>query len=167
MLDLRFLAQRKTLSAIAVLTLGLAIGATTAALSVLKAFLLSNLGVPNAERVVVVQPERNLPGRGAVQFSDAYPNYLLLRQGQHSFSAVATLVQLSASWDDHGQVRQLAAARTTASFVPTVGVRPFLGRSFTAQEEGPSPANVVMVSFGLWSTSMGGDRGVVGKTMLL
>src|SRR4026209_1446169 len=60
MIDLRFFARRKTLTAIAVLTMGLAIGANTAALSVLKAFFGSSLAVPNADRVVVVQPERNL-----------------------------------------------------------------------------------------------------------
>ena len=66
MLDIRFLSRRKVLTVIAVLTMGLAIGAATASLSVLKAFLVSSLAVPDAERVVVVQPARNLPGRGAV-----------------------------------------------------------------------------------------------------
>ena len=66
MLDLRFLARRKALSAIAVLTMALALGANTAVLSVLKAFLLSGLAVPESDRVVLIAPERDLPGRGTV-----------------------------------------------------------------------------------------------------
>jgi predicted permease len=167
MLDLRFLARRKALAAIAVLTMALAIGATSAALSVLKAFLASSLGVPDAERIVAVQPERTMPGRGTVQFSDAYPNYLLLRQLQHSFSHVAVVLQLSASWDDHGEARQLAATRTTASFMPTFDIHPVLGRAFTEKEEGPSPAPVVMISYGLWSSAFGADPNIIGRTLSL
>ena len=66
MLDLRFLARRKALSAIAVLTMALALGANTAALSVLEAFLLSSLAVPESDRVVLIAPERTMPGRGSV-----------------------------------------------------------------------------------------------------
>ena len=165
MLDLRFFARRKALTAIAVLTMSLAIGANTAALSVLKAFLLSSLAVPNADRVVAVQPERNLPGRGAVKFSDAYPNYVLLRQVQHSFSDVSATVQLSASWDDHGEARQLAATRVTASFLPTLRITPILGRGFTLQEEGPSPAPVIMISHALWVSALGSDPQIIGKTL--
>src|SRR4051812_8919463 len=105
MLDLRFLARRKALASIAVVTMALAIGATTATLAVLSAFLRSSLAVPDPERVVVVSPERELPGRGAVLFSDAYPNYVLLRQVQRSFSSVAVVVQSAASWNDHGEAR--------------------------------------------------------------
>src|SRR4051812_13571938 len=97
MFDLRFLARRKALTAVAILTMALALGANTAALSVLKAFLLSSLGVPDAEHVVVIAPQRELPGRGTVVFSEAYPNYELLRRTQHAFSDVAVLVQLQTS----------------------------------------------------------------------
>src|SRR6476659_4405062 len=98
MLDLRFLARRKALTAIAVLTMALALGANTAALSVLKAFLLSSLAVPEPDRVVQIIPQRSLPGRGFVDFSDAYPNYEIIRKTQRAFSDVAIVSQLQASW---------------------------------------------------------------------
>src|SRR5215217_2691179 len=139
MLDLRFLARRKALTAIAVLTMALALGANTAALTVLKAFLLSSLAVPESDRVVVIAAERDMPGRGAVVFSEAYPNYQLLRETQHSFADVSVLLQLQASWDDHGEARPLNAARASASFFSTMRVQPTIGRAFTASEEGPSP----------------------------
>jgi putative ABC transport system permease protein len=167
MLDLRFLARHKVLTAIAVLTLGLAIGASTAALSVLQAFLFSSLGVPDVDRVVVVQPERELPGRGSVKFNDAYPNYQLLRSVQRSFADVAAVVQLSVSWDDHGEARQLSATRATATFFPTLRVRPLIGRTFTQEEEGPSPAPVMLVSHALWVSSLGADPAVVGRVLIV
>src|SRR5215208_5342709 len=167
MLDLRFLARRKALTAIAVLTMALALGANTAALAVLKAFLLSSLALPESDRVLLIAPERDLPGRGTVVFNEAYPNYRLLRETQRSFADVTVLLQLQASWDDHGEPRPLNAARASASFFSTMRVQPTLGRAFSAGEVGPSPAPVVVISHGLWTSSFGGDPGVVGRTMSL
>lgn len=162
--DLRFLARRKTLTAVAVLTMGLAIGATTASLSVLKTFLFSSLGVPEPDRAVVIQPERDLPGRGAVKFLDAYPNYQLLREAQRSFVDVAAVAQLSVSWDEGGEARQLPAALATASFVPAFRAQPILGRWFLPNEEGPSPAAVIVVSHRLWVSALGADPHIIGRT---
>jgi predicted permease len=167
MFDLRFLAKRKALSAIAILTMALALGANTAVLSVLKAFLLSSLAVPDPDRVVLIAPERDMPGRGTVIFGDAYPNYELLRRTQHAFADLTVFLQLQASWDDHGEARPLSATRASASFFSTLRVQPALGRPFTASEEGPSPAPVVIVSHGLWVSALGADPAVVGRTISL
>ena len=167
MLDLRFLARRKTLSAIAVVTMALALGANTAVLSVVKAFLLSSLAVPESDRVVVIAPERTLPGRGSVVFSEAYPNYELLRRTQHTFADITAVLQLQVSWDDRGEARPLNATRATASFFSTMRVQPSRGRGFTASEEGPSPAPVVVISHGLWTSALGSDQTVIGRALSL
>ena len=167
MLDLRFLARRKALSVIAVLTMALALGANTAALSVLNAFLLSSLAIPESDRVVVIAPEREMPGRGSVVFADAYPNYELLRRTQRAFADVAVFLQLQTSWDDHGEARSLNATRTSASFFSTLRVQPARGRAFTAAEEGPSPAPVVIISHGLWTSAFGSDPAIVGRAISL
>ena len=167
MLDLRFLARRKALSAIAILTMALALGANTAALSVLKAFLLSSLAIPEPDRVVLIGAERAMPGRGLVLFNDAYPNYELLRRTQKAFADVAVFLQLQASWDDHGEARPLNTTRASASFFSTLRVSPARGRAFTATEEGPNPAPVVIISHGLWTSSFGSDPQIVGRTILL
>ena len=167
MLDLRFLARRKALSAIAVLTMALALGANTAALSVLKAFLLSSLAVPESDRVVLIAPERTMPGRGSVVFADAYPNYELLRKTQRAFADVTVFVQLQTSWDDHGEARSLNATRASASFFSTMRVPPARGRAFTAAEEGPSPAPVVIISHALWTSAFGSEPAMVGRAILL
>jgi putative ABC transport system permease protein len=167
MLDLRFLARRKALSAIAVLTMALALGANTAALSVLKAFLLSSLAVPESDRVVLIAPERNMPGRGSVVFADAYTNYELLRRTQRAFAAVTVFLQQQTSWDDHGEARSLNATRASASFFSTLRVQPARGRAFTASEEGPSPAPVVILSHALWTSAFGSDPAIVGRAISL
>ena len=167
MLDLRFLARRKALSAIAVLTMALALGANTAALSVLEAFLLSSLAIPESDRVVLIAPERDMPGRGSVVFADAYPNYELLRRTQRAFADVTVFLQLQSSWDDHGEARSLNATRASASFFPTLRVQPARGRAFTALEEGPSPAPVVIISHALWVSAFGSDPAIVGRAISL
>src|SRR5690349_291348 len=63
-MGVRFLMRRKATLTVAVLTLGLALAATTTAFSVLNTFLLSSIGVPDADRLMVVAPLRALPGRG-------------------------------------------------------------------------------------------------------
>ena len=164
---LRFLLRRKAACAVAVLTMALALGANTAVFSILKTFLFSSIGIPNPDRVFVVAPVRNLPGRGSVVFNEAYPNYLLLQATQRVFAAVTCISQGVASWDDDGESRPLQAARVTASFFSTMRVYPVVGRTFTSAEEGPQPARVVVISHALWRAAMAGDASALGRTMLL
>lgn len=145
----------------------LALGANSAVLSVVKTFLLSSVGVPEAERVFLVAPVRNMPGRGSVVFNEAYPNYLLLRSTQHAFADVTCVSQGVASWDDHGESRPLQASRVTASFFPTMRVFPVLGRAFAAAEEGPNPARVVVISHAVWRAAFNAEASALGRTMLL
>lgn len=165
--SVRFLARRKAVAAMAVLTMALALGANTAAFAVVRAFLFSGLAVPEPDRLVVIAPERQVPGRGAALFYDAWPNYELIRQIRHAFADVACLTSTIVSWDDRGEIRSLQATVATASFFATVGVQPALGRAFTASEEGPAPAPVVVVSHALWKGALGGDPAAIGRPLVL
>jgi putative ABC transport system permease protein len=164
---LRFMARRKVACAMAVATMALAMGANTAVFSVLEAFLGSSFGLPEPDRVAILAPVRDLPGRADVVFQDAYPNYLFIRDTQRSFDAVACVAQSVSSWDDGSESQTVQAAKVTASFFSATGVRPQLGRAFEAAEEGPSPAPVVIVSYALWQGAMGGDPSALGGIMLL
>src|SRR5687767_13809183 len=86
----RFFARRRAAFAVIVLTMALALGANTAVFSVLKAFLFAQLAVPEPERIGLVWTTKELPGRGRVDFSDGSPNYKLLKETTHSFSAIGT-----------------------------------------------------------------------------
>lgn len=165
MSDLRFLLRRKALTAVAVITMALALAANTAAFSVLDAFLFSSLGVPDPDRLVLITPQRELPGRGTVIFAEAYPNYQLLRSMQKSFAELTVFVQVQSSWVDGVDARSLNAARVSAGFFRTVRVQPELGRAFLESEEGPSPAPVVIISQSLWRSAFARDPQVIGRTM--
>jgi predicted permease len=165
--SLRFLARRKAVAAVAVLTMACALGVNASALAVLRAFLFSGLGVPEPDRFVNIAPIRDLPGRGSVVFSDAYPNYQLLRDTKKSFDEVAVVLQNIVSWSQGTDVRALQNTRASATFFKTTRVSPMLGRPFIAEEEGPSPAPVIIISHTLWTSAFTRDSAVVGKVMTI
>lgn len=164
---IRFLMRRRVASAVAILTIALALGANTMVFSVLRTFLIASIGVPDADHLVVVGSLRDLPGRGAVLFFNAYPNYEVVRNLSGSFDAVACTFQGTANWDDRGEARPLQFARVTASFFATMGVNPARGRAFEVREEGPSPAPVVIISHALWTAAFTADEQILGKPMII
>src|SRR5262245_61273058 len=127
---------------LAILILAVTIAASTAASAVVDAAMLASLGVPDVERLLNVEPRRELPGRGPVVFFDTFANYVRLRYSRPDvFSSVACIYPSSVvGWDDHGEIRPLQSARVTASFFPTVAVRPLLGAAFTETDDGPTPS---------------------------
>ena len=164
---LRFFARRRGGFYVAVATMALALGANTAVFSVLKAFLFASLAVPEPERVMVVPTTKELPGRGRVDFSDAYPNYKLLAQLTHSFESLSVALPTDANWEQRDDTRRLQGLRATAGFFDVMRVRPALGRTFTAQEEGPRAAPVVLISHALWRSAFAGSPAVLGSTLRL
>lgn len=165
MSDLRFLLRRKALTTVAVVTMALALAANTAAFSVLDAFLFSSLGVPEPDRLLLITPQREMAGRGTVNFGEAYPNYQLLRSMQRTFAELTVFLQIQSSWADGSETRALSAARVSAGFFRTMRVQPQLGRGFVESEEGPSPAPVVIISQALWRSVFASDPKVLGRTM--
>jgi predicted permease len=156
----RFLQRRAGASAVIVLTLALALAANSAAFAVLRAFLLSDLGVPEANRLHIISQTQ----KGAA-FLDAWPNYQMLREQVKTFENVAAVLQADVNWMDGDETRQVSAARVTASFFATMKVSPRLGRAITENEQGPNPAPVVVISDRLWRSAFGGAPDAVGKVM--
>jgi putative ABC transport system permease protein len=163
----RFFLRRRAAFAVIVLTMALAIGANTAVFSVLKAFLFSSLAVPESERVVIVWTARDLPGRGRVNFNDAFPNYKLLAETTRSFASIGTTLLADLNWQQQDNARRLQGVRATASYFDVMRVQPVLGRLFTRQEEGPGAAPVVLISHALWQGSFAGAPDVLGRMIRL
>lgn len=161
----RFLARRRIACAVAVATMGLALGGNTVVFALAKVFVLGSFGVPDPGRLYVVAPVRELPGRGEVVFAEAYANYARLREAQRSFAEVSIFGQSTESWDTGEEAAALRAARVTASFFATVGVMPVRGRAFAVDEEGPGAAPVVIVSHALWQGALAADAEVIGREM--
>jgi putative ABC transport system permease protein len=160
--------MRHTSRAAAILILAMTIAASTAASAVVNAAILNQLGVPDSDRLLNVEPLRNLPGRGAVVFYESYPNYLRLKDRRADiFAAVACVYQSVVGWDDRGDVRPLQVARVSASFFPAVAVPLLVGQPFTAADDGVTPAPVVVISHRVWMAAFAGDRHAIGQSLRL
>src|SRR5689334_3996634 len=113
---LRFFSRRRAAFVVIVFTMALALGANTAVFSVLKAFVFSNLAVPESDRVVIVWTTKDLPGRGRVNFNDAYVNYKLLKETTRSYETIGTSFLSDVNWQQPEETRRLQGLRVTASF---------------------------------------------------
>jgi len=158
----RSLRRTPGFTVVAVLTLALGIGATTAVFSVISAVLLRPLPYPNADRLVQLfapDTERGLP-RGARAIPPG--DFEVLRAPSRSVSHVAGYIQTSATLTGQGDAVRLAGVQITASVFPMLGVAPLLGRPFDASEESPG-ADVVVLSYRAWQRYFNGDSAIVGR----
>lgn len=164
----RFFRRRRAATLVIVLTMGLALGANTAVFSVLKAFVFARLAVPESDRVMFVWTVRQLEGRGAVNFTDAYPNVKLQRETTHFWESLAATLNADLNWQqDDGSAVRLQGARVEADFFTVMRSRPALGRLFTAAEQGPRAAPVAVISHELWHRAFHGSADALGRTLRL
>ncbi len=165
--DLRFgvrmLGKDPGLAFIAVLTLALGIGANTAIFSVVNAVLLRSLPYPDPDRLVAASPYRRV--------TDPYhllsPDFLDWRAQSQAFEQIAAYTSGTADLTGSGEPERLTAGLVTADLFPTLGVAPALGRGFTAAEDQPNGAPVVILSHGLWQRRFGGDPQLIGQALTL
>lgn len=151
-----------TLSALAVLTLG--IGAGTAIFSVVDAVALRGLPFPEADRLVAVQ-ETWLPDDGS-PMAAAWPNYADWQARQQVFDrmgASARAGRFTTTGD--GPIQNLTALRVTSSLFDVLPVTPALGRRFLESDEQPGAPDVVIITDDLWRRRFGSDPDVIGRVM--
>ncbi|MBA4138410.1 MAG: hypothetical protein C0518_13960 [Opitutus sp.] len=164
----RFFRRRRAATFVIVATMALALAANTAVFSVLKAFVFSSLGFPNAERVVNVWTVRHIDGRGPVNFLDAHVNISLLRETTRFAESMGAVFGTDLNWQqDDGEARRLQGARAQAEFFRVMQIQPALGRLFTREEEGPSAAPVAVISSALWRSVFNESRDVLGRVVRL
>jgi len=161
----RMLYKNLGLSAIAVLTLGLGIGANTAIFSMVNSFLLRPLPVKNAEQITVLGMQL---GKGALQTSFSYPEFQDLQaQSGSVFSDVmgAELGEGGVTYE--GKTEPVILNYVSGNFFSALGVQPLLGRYILPSEGDINKLNPVIVfGYSFWQTRFGGDPGIIGKTVL-
>ncbi|HEX8293919.1 MAG TPA: ABC transporter permease, partial [Pyrinomonadaceae bacterium] len=140
----RMLRKRPGFTAVAVLTLALGIGANTAIFSLVHAVLLRPLPFPEAERLVMLWEDASRIG--FPQNTPAPANFLDWKTQTQSFEGVAALMWRSLNLTGYGEPQKLNGNAVSADLFPLLGVRPALGRGFTAQEERPGSDRVVILS---------------------
>jgi predicted permease len=177
--DIRFafrtLARQPSFAAIAILTIGLAIGANTAIYSVVRAVLLRDLPYENPSELVVVWS--NLTARNRPKFPISPPDLLDLREQTTTFQGFAgiTTFQQTLTGGD-GPPEMVDGAGVTADFFDLLGVRPVVGRSFRPDEDDPfgadvtpqtAPPQTILISHSLWQRRFGGRQDIVGQTLMI
>jgi putative ABC transport system permease protein len=159
----RMLLKYPGFTLIAVLTLGLGIGANTAIFSIVNAVLLRPFPYREPERLMIV-----LEHYGAAGFSPSYPNFVDWRTQNGVFASIAAVRQNeSFNFTGAGEPERLQGRLVSAEFFTTLGVKPLVGRDFLAEEDRPGATPAVILSYGLWQRRFGGDPGVIGKQLTL
>src|SRR4051812_41916010 len=160
---LRSLLKRPAFTAIAVLTLALGIGASTAIFSVVDGVLLRSLPYPNADQIVQLREVNQRGGR----MSFAEPNFLDVRARSHSFQGVAQYTGQLETVTGASEPVRAAACLVSADFFNVLGVKPLVGRTFAPEESKACGAPVAVVSYGFWQRLLGGKPDLTGTSLRL
>jgi len=182
---LRMLRKSPGFTAVAVLTLALAIGANTAIFSLIDVILLRPLPVRDSEHVVLLKwAAHNGPsfqgyssfgychidqdGREREGCSFSYPFFEQLRSQAGVFSSVTAFAGSPGLHLDRGGNRtRVNSPLVSGEFFQTLGVRAALGRTLQSSDDVPSAAPVTVLNYGYWQSEFGADRTIVGKTLYL
>jgi predicted permease len=163
---LRMMAKNPGFTAVVILTLALGIGANTAIFSMVNAVLLMNLPVQKPGELVVVKYSD--PQSGQLNEDFSYPMYQAIRDKNKSFSGVLTRSGLDLNVGYGGQSEQLYGELVSGNYFTTLGVRPWLGRLFTQDDDRiPGGHPVAVLSYGYWQRRFGSDPSIVGKQIIL
>lgn len=161
---LRVLRKSPGFSAVAILTIALGIGATTAIFSVVDATLLHPLPFPKPEQLVSI--EYDFPGLGARDVGMSEPEWQDLQR-----SGIFECV--SPTWFDENNLTgssQPARVRiliVAPNYFALLGVKPQLGRIFNPEDHSPGLTQEVLISDGLWKRAFGGDPHILDKSVRL
>ena len=162
---LRVLRRSPGFTLVAVLTLGLGIGANTASFSVVNAVLLRPLPFPDASRLVLIWATN--VKNGLTQDVASYPDFEDWRGRGRSFAGMAAFTTRGVMISGGDRAEMLPGLQATPGFFEMLGVAPALGRAIGAEDTVPGAARVVLLSDGLWKQRFGGRAEVLGETVRL
>jgi putative ABC transport system permease protein len=160
---LRFLRRGPGFTAVAVLTLALGIGASTAIFSAVNPILFEPLPYPHADRVTMIW---DFAGDGS-RFYPTFGTYRELVERSHSFDAIAVMRPWQPTMTGRAEPERLDGQRVSASYFRVLGVPPALGRDFDASDDQLNGPKVAIISDGLWRGRFGSDSTIVGHQIML
>jgi putative ABC transport system permease protein len=156
----RMLVKNPGVTVLAVCALALGIGANAAIFSVADPLLLRPEPFPNLGRLALMF---NKVGTLTDENSLRAPDFEAIRTESRSFEQVAAHANMDANLTGQGDPERVQASKVTPSLFDVLGVKPLLGRAFTAQEGTPGNDADVILSYGLWQSKFAGDARVIGK----
>ncbi len=162
---LRLVFKQPGVTAIAVLTLALGIGANTAIFSAVDAVLLRPLPYREPERLVMVWEKR--VAEGVFNNSVAPADFLDWARMNGAFDAMAAYTSVTADLTGVGEPVRLAAGAVSPPFFDILGTQPILGRNFRTEEAIAGQHRVVILGHGLWERRFGSSPSIVGQKIVL
>ena len=164
--DLRFtlrqLRKSPGFTIAAVLTLAMAIGANAVVFSVMNGLILRPLNVPHAQSLYGIERASDK------DTSQSYPDYLDLRNRNHSFDGLAAYTMSEVALNTGEGPSRVWSVETSGNYFDALQVQPYLGRFFHASDEhGSNSAPDIVLSYVYWHSHFHDDRGVVGRTFQL
>jgi len=161
----RMLRKNPGFTAVAVLTLGLGIGANTAIFSVINAVLLKPLPYQDAGRLVQISASDLQTKANGIAVS--FAKYEQVRAQSQTFESIAGYYPWTFSLVKGHEPEAIAGTRVSLDFFRMLGVNPSRGRSFLPEEEQPGGRDVAMVSDSFWHSHFGGDESLLGRVLTL
>ncbi len=147
----------------AVLTIALGLGANAAIFSLVDGVLLKSTGYPEPERIVQLWERGVSWQRNGISAA----NYIDWARQATSFESMAARTGTGMSFMGGPDPRSLRVSMVSAPYFDVYGIRPALGRTFAKDEDQPGNDKVAVLSYGLWQSSFGAARDVVGQRILL
>jgi len=152
------------------LTLAIGIGANTAVFSVVNTVLLKPLPYPDSGRLVSLR--LNAPGAaGLANFQKDLPlsasMYFAFSENNRTFESLGIWIAQKANVTGLARPEQVNTAFLSDGVLQTLAVPPLIGRELTAADQAPNGPKNVMLSYGYWQRRFGGDRSVIGRTLII
>ena len=163
----RMLRKSRGFTAVAVITLALAIGANTAIFSVVYPALIRPLPYQQPNSLVTLGEDRRQSGCCA--YAGSYPDYLDWKRTAKSFSSLAGFSSDAFTLTGAGDPKTIIGAMATPNFFTTLAVRPMLGRDFLPEDEPPTDLGpgVAILSYDFWQSDFSADPAAIGRTIRL
>src|SRR4026207_488588 len=169
---LRILLKHRGFTAVAVIALGLGIGANTAIFSLVNGVLLRPLPFPDAKRIIYIEG-KNPAAAGITDSNISYLDFTDWSQQTDLFASTAAYWTGSADLSGDGaEPEAVPRAGVTTGFFSVLGVQPVLGRPFVPEDDKPATFNegrgtAAIISHGLWKRRFGSDPAIVGKQVVM
>lgn len=164
---LRAMRRNPGFATIAVLSLAVGIGATTAIFSIVEGVLLRPLPFADPARLMVLGdtvPGIDMGSNGHIGVT--IPQILTYERDARGFAALGGFEQAGYEFSGAGAPAKISAARVTASIFPVLGVMPLMGRTFTQKEDDDSQP-VTVISYAMWRSSFNRDPKILGRKIEL
>lgn len=155
----RNLAANPRFAMVAVLTLALGIGANTAIFTVVNAVLLRPLPYPESQKLLSVEELHSDYGTTGL----TYATFLDFRARSRTAAQWAAYRWWTFTVVDEREPESIHGSMISAEFAEVLGVRPVLGRFFTAEEDRPGAEKVAVIGYGLWQRRFGSRQDIVGR----